>query len=303
MSQPLDKKPERKIPALVVSGFLGSGKTTLVRHLLERAQAEGTRIAVVSNEFGELGIDAALLADSTDDYIELEGGCVCCKLGDELVETLQMLRDTSDPDRIVVETSGVALPYDTLIHFWRDPVRHWIGEEASVVVIDAQQVAENREIAGTFEDQVSSADLLLINKMDCVDPSAIEGIERRLRELEPDAPILHSQFGKIDPAVLFPPDPTGRRAGRRSAAAPPAHTHEQFSSEEIAVEAGISPKDCERRLCALGALRVKGFVATSDGPRLVQGVGHRVTLSKPDRPPPADMLGRIVVIRRAATDA
>ena len=115
---------ERQIPALVVSGFLGSGKTTLVRNLLEAAQKEKIRVAVISNELGELGIDRALLGDGGEAFIELEGGCVCCELSDDLIETLQMLRDRVDPDRIVVETSGVALPFDTTLNFWGNPSRH-----------------------------------------------------------------------------------------------------------------------------------------------------------------------------------
>ena len=109
--KPADDLPATGVPALVVSGFLGAGKTTLVRHLLEEAQAQGVRIAVVSNEFGELGIDQALLGNQAgQSYVELEGGCVCCKLSDELVTTLQRIREEVHPDRIVVETSGVALP-------------------------------------------------------------------------------------------------------------------------------------------------------------------------------------------------
>jgi cobalamin biosynthesis protein CobW len=294
---PKEYDSTRKIPALVVSGFLGSGKTTLVRHLLECAQKEGVRMAVISNEFGELGIDAALLGQTSENYVELEGGCVCCKLGDELVDTLQMLRERSDPDRIVVETSGVALPYE------RDPVRHWIGDDASVVVVNAEQVADEHELEGTFEDQVSSADLLLVNKIDLLDASDVAAVERRLRELEPDAPILHSTFGRVEPSVLFPPDPDGRRAARREDAVVRPHSHEHFESEQIDIEAGISPEECERRLAGIGALRIKGFVDTSDGLRLVQGVGRRVTLSVPDSEPDPAIVGRVVVIRRAGDAA
>ena len=97
------------IPALVVSGFLGAGKTTLIRHILEEAQQSGLRLGIVSNEFGELGIDQALLnSESGEDYIELEGGCVCCKLSDELLSSLQGLWERVRPDRVIVETSGVA---------------------------------------------------------------------------------------------------------------------------------------------------------------------------------------------------
>ena len=99
-----------RVPILVVSGFLGAGKTTLVRHLLEDARREGARMAVVSNEFGELGIDQALLASPDDSYVELEGGCVCCRLSDDLIVTLQQLHDRARPDWIVEQAWGMCPP-------------------------------------------------------------------------------------------------------------------------------------------------------------------------------------------------
>ena len=102
--------PVLGVPALVVSGFLGAGKTTLVKHLIADAQQQGLKLAVVSNEFGELGIDRALLQEEGGPgYVELEGGCVCCQLSGELLKTLQNLWESIHPDRVVVETSGVAL--------------------------------------------------------------------------------------------------------------------------------------------------------------------------------------------------
>jgi G3E family GTPase len=288
------------VPALVVSGFLGCGKTTLVRRILEQAQAEGVKVAVVSNEFGELGIDAALLGRMEDDYVELRGGCVCCKLSDQLVDTLALLRERADPDRIVVETSGVALPYDTQLNFWRDPVREWIADDAAVVVVNAEQLHARRELEGTFEQQVSSADLIVLNKLDLVPESEHAALEAALREFEPEAPILHAEHADIDLRLLFPPDPAGTRQARRAAAAPaPAHHHESFASEEIVIEAGITAAALLERLASLGALRVKGFVETSQGVRAVQGVGARVDLDEPSAPPPPELLGRLVVIRRA----
>ena len=130
-----------KVPALVVSGFLGSGKTTLIRSLLDQAVADGVRVALISNEIGELGVDRALLGEGGKAYVELEGGCVCCELADDLVDTLQALREEINPDRIVVETSGAALPFDTQLNFWRDPVRDWVGDDMAVVVVNAEQLA------------------------------------------------------------------------------------------------------------------------------------------------------------------
>jgi G3E family GTPase len=302
----------RRIPVLVVSGFLGSGKTTLVRRLLEDAQAHGVRAAIVSNEFGELGIDAALLGRMQDDYVELRGGCVCCKLSDQLVETLQRLRERVDPDRVIVETSGVALPYDTQLHFAREPIAGWIADDAAVVVVNAEQLAAGRDLEGTFEQQVSSADLLVLNQLDRVPESGIEGLEAKLRELEPEAPILRSVHADVDPRLLFPPDPTGRRAARRANAAGEGaaaragahadHRHERFEAEEIAVEPGVAGAELAARLRALGALRVKGFVCAREGLRIVQGVGARIELAPPDAPPPPELVGRLVVIRRAAEE-
>ena len=127
---------DQRVPALIVSGFLGSGKTTVVRHLLADGQRAGVRTAVISNEFGELGIDGALLSSDTgssvdsavDNYVELDGGCSCCRLSDELVDTLVQLRERAKPERVIVETSGVALPFDVQMNFWREPVASWINQ-------------------------------------------------------------------------------------------------------------------------------------------------------------------------------
>src|SRR5262245_56214957 len=294
-SNPVDKR----IPVLVISGFLGSGKTTLVSHLLKEAQAKGARIAVVSNEFGALGIDRALLGQGDEAYVELEGGCVCCQLSDELVNTLQMLWERVCPDGIIVETSGVALPFDTQLQVWREPVCRWVDDDMAVVVVNAEQLFERRDLEGTFEDQVSSADLLLLNKIDLVPQESLESLEAILHHMAPDTPVVHSIHGQIDPSVLFPPDLRGLRAQRRSAGAEPTpHRHESFLAYELAVEDGVKPDTLVERLRNLGMLRGKGFVRTSDGLRLVQGVGRRIELSEPPVSPPAALVGRVVIITR-----
>lgn len=293
-----------RTPVVIVSGFLGSGKTTLVRNILAQGQAAGIRTAVISNEFGALGIDEALLGGAQRDFVELAGGCVCCQLSDELVQTLQRLHDEVRPERIVIETSGVALPFETQLHLYRPAVRDWIGEDACVVVVDATGGAEHAfdDPTGestpnqTFEQQVQSADLLVLSKTDLAAPDAMR---RRLAELCPGTPVLASVHGDVPIEVFFPSAPRPARA----APAPRAHTHEAYTSHELRIAPGQSPEQIEEQVRALGALRVKGFVPTTAGVRVVQGVGRRVELLPPgDLPVPDALLGRLVVIDRADGD-
>ncbi len=293
-----------RIPVLIVSGFLGSGKTTLVRRLLEDAQARGERVAIVSNEFGALGIDEALLGGGEERFVELAGGCVCCQLSDELVDTLEALRTQVDPDRIIIETSGVALPFETQLNLYRPPVSAWVGDEASVVVVSAAQLAEGEELDGTFADQVASADLLLLHKIDLVAVEALAALEATIVAMNPDAPVLRAAYGQVDPALLFPAGPEDLAVRRARTAGHAhghdhAHDHEQFMTEELRVPIGLSEADAHAWIDARKGLRTKGFVATQAGIRVVQGVGRRLELTPPgDLLVPPDLIGRVVVIRR-----
>ena len=288
-----------RVPVVLVSGFLGSGKTTLVRHLLADARRRGVRVAVISNELGELGIDRSLLASAEDDVVELAGGCVCCRLSDRFVETLGLVHERVHPERVIVETSGVALPYETQLHLWREPVSRWVGDDVAVVVVNAEWLAAGVADDDVFAQQVSSADLLVLNQIDRVDPSQLPRLEARLREFEPEAPILRAVHGRIEPDLLFPPDPRGLRAARRAQAAEPApHAHEAFLTQEIALEPGLASEALRSWLRELGALRIKGYVETREGLRVVQGVGPRVELVPADFPPPHELVNRAVVIRR-----
>ncbi|MBI5506639.1 MAG: GTP-binding protein [Deltaproteobacteria bacterium] len=299
--------------ALVVSGFLGSGKTTLVRHLLEESQRQGIRTAVVSNEFGELGIDEALLADAAADYVELSGGCVCCRLSDDLLRTLQQLWERARPQRVIVETSGVALPYDTLLNFWRDPVRSWARDETAIVVVSAEQVAAGRDLDAVFVDQICSADLLVLNKTDLVSAQECERAGVELRQMQSDVEVVRCRFGRIDERIVFPPSPTGaaqrgesdapadgrRGSDRRRRQGRSLHPHEDYRSLELTVDAVVDLEALLGELRQRGALRVKGFVATAAGVRVVQGVAGRIEIQVPPVPPPAQLVGRLMVIERA----
>ena len=292
----------RPIPCLVVSGFLGSGKTTLVRRLLDEAQATGARVAFVSNELGELGIDQAMLGGGEEAFVELAGGCVCCALNDELYDTLIMLKEQVDPDRIVIETSGVAIPHDVQITFWQPPIREWVSEEAVVVVVNAEQLQERTDVVGTFAEQLESSDLIVLHKVDLVEPDLIDDLKAKAAAYNPGTPVVAATFGDVDPRLLLAE--RGPRAeeptlcGEADCDHHHHHHHEEFESFEVSIASGQTQDAVEAALRAHGALRTKGFVVLDTGEALVQGVGRRIEFCPPPAPVSADLLGRVVVIRR-----
>ncbi len=288
------------IPALIVSGFLGSGKTTLVQHLLAQAQAEGVKLAIISNEFGDAGIDRALLEAGEEGLVELDGGCVCCRLSDALGETLEMLLTQVKPDRLVLETSGVALPGEILVQFWRPPVDALISEEVVVVLVDGERFLRDRPSDETFLQQLEAADLILLTKCDLLEQESIDGAKALLGEITGDQPILEASHGQIAPELLFPPDPEGARKARRDPAAEIApHTHEQFTTVELSFPEGVAEGEVRMRLLQENALRAKGFVRTRDGLRVVQGVGPRLEFGEPNMAVvPPELVGTVVIIQR-----
>ena len=293
---------ERRIPALVVSGFLGSGKTTLVRRLLEQAQEEGVRVAFVSNEMGELGVDQALLGGGQEAFVEIAGGCVCCALNDELYETLLALREQVDPDRIVVETSGVAIPHDVQITFYQPPVKDWISEEAVVTVVNAEQLHRGENLDGTFTEQLETADLVVLHKVDLVPEHSIPELKSRIDALHPGVPVVTATHGSVDPRLLFAADPIGRAPVDMSLEAhnhaDHAHLHDVFESEVIEPSHALSEDELYDFLQDFKAVRVKGFVRLNGEIHVVQGVGRRLEIEPAVGDVSPDLIGRVVVIRR-----
>jgi G3E family GTPase len=197
----------------------------------------------------------------------------------------------------------VALTSDIQLQFWREPVSTWVEDDMALVVVNAEQLSEGRDLQGTFADQVSAADLLLLNKVDLVSATRLPQVEAVLREIAPETPVVQAVYGGIDPAVLFPPAPgSARHQRRRVPLTPRPHQHEAFESYELCVADGIEPALLLTQLRQLNMLRAKGFVRTSQGLQVVQGVGRRLELSAPVSPPPAALVGRVVVIRRAGGD-
>ncbi|MCP5083175.1 MAG: cobalamin biosynthesis protein CobW [Alphaproteobacteria bacterium] len=220
-----------KIPATVVTGFLGAGKTTLIRHMLQNAN--GKRIALIINEFGDLGVDGDILkgcGDETcteDDIMELSNGCICCTVADDFIPTMEKLlgRDNA-PDHIVIETSGLALPQPLIRAFNWPEIRTRVTVDGVVTVVDGKAVSEGRfahsvaavdaqrkqddnldhetPLSELFEDQVACADMIVVNKSDLLSTDEASGLVSQLRnDSRKGVQVVKARMGALPVDVLL----------------------------------------------------------------------------------------------------
>jgi len=329
-----------RIPATIITGFLGAGKTSLVRHLVEHAQ--GRRIALLINEFGELGIDRELLLGCgiqgcrPEDVVELANGCICCTVADDFLPTLQKLVDRPDPpDHIVIETSGLALPKPLVQAFNWPEIRSRVTVDGVVTVIDAAAVAAGRfaddpvavaaqraadpsldhdnPLEEVFGDQLACADLVILNKRDLLDAPGYAAVESELRaRLRPAVQLVPSSHGAVPPAILLgleaaAEDDLAQRPSCHDGEE--GHDHDDFDSFAVARGPIADPASfashLESVMAAHDILRIKGFleVGGKQFRSVVQGVGGRVGHYF-DRPWRVDeaRASRIVVIGRKGID-
>ncbi|BBQ02092.1 cobalamin biosynthesis protein (plasmid) [Burkholderia sp. SFA1] len=195
-----------KIPVTVLTGFLGAGKTTLLNYILR--EKHGHKIAVIENEFGEVGIDGGLVLESTEEIYEMTNGCVCCvgAVREDLVRIVRMLVDRPERlDHIIVETSGLADPYPVAQTFFiDDPIAQRVTLDAVVTMVDAKHIAAHLDdlvLDGRDNqavDQIVCADRIVINKVDLVTSAEIASLKERLRGLNATAEIVESSYAQID---------------------------------------------------------------------------------------------------------
>lgn len=189
---------DNRIPATVVTGFLGSGKTTLINRILR--EQHGRKLAVIVNEFGEISIDGQLVIhDADQQLVEFNNGCLCCTVRGDLVETLGRLMERPDAlDGILIETTGLADPAPVASTFFAaDEVKAGIRLDAFVTVVDAVNLEKNLEQSNEAMEQVAFSDIVLINKMDLVSTEQMDKIERRVRQLNAMAKIYHTSNSEI----------------------------------------------------------------------------------------------------------
>ena len=227
---------------------------------------------------------------------------MCCRLSDALGDTVEQIVTATRPDRLVLECSGVALPGEVVVQFWRPPVDALISDEVVVVVVDAERAAaEPPPNEDTFVEQLEAADLVLLNKRDLVDDAGLARATALVEELTGGQPVLVCERGQVDAALLFPPDPEGSRLARRDPHAvghDHAHQHERFNTSELAFPGVVEPHAVLEQVAAQAAIRAKGFVRTPQGVRVLQGVGPRIEITEPTRPVPDHLIGKVVIIHR-----
>ena len=195
---------EQKIPVTVITGYLGSGKTTLLNHILTGQQ--GRKVAVIVNEFGEVGIDGQLIEqDGEEQLIEFNNGCLCCTVRGDLVTTIDKLRQRAgELDAILIETTGLADPAPVASTFFVDEaVRAGTRLDAFVTVVDAVNLEKNLEQSLEAQEQVAFADIVLVNKTDLVNEEQLQRIERRVRTLNPLARMHRSANSVIDLGLVL----------------------------------------------------------------------------------------------------
>lgn len=255
-----------RTPITLVTGPLGSGKTTLLRHILATRPA---KIAIVMNEFGEIAIDAKVVEGKDVRIAELGGGCVCCSLLGEFEAAVNEIIQKVTPEMIIVETTGLAEP-EALVFNIQEALTQ-CRLDGVVSVIDADMLVRFPEFGHTTRLQIESADILLLNKIDLVDATEIEPLEKKLREINPTAAIVRTERCQIDPALLF-------GIGHEKKVARPEHKHQpEFESFAFGSDK-IFYRDCFKRFAdglPAEVIRAKGFVRFADSAQLFNFVAGR----------------------------
>jgi len=301
-----------KIPATIVTGFLGSGKTTLIRHVL--AHAHGRRLALIINEFGDVGVDGEILKSCgvdtcpEENIVELANGCICCTVADDFLPAIEaLLAREPRPDHIIIETSGLALPKPLVKAFDWPGIRSRLTVDGVIAVVDAAAVAEGRfaddeakvaaqraadasvehdnPLEEVYEDQLLCADLVVLNKADLVDAESLARVMAEISAAIPRAvKVTPTREGRIDVDVLLglnaaAEDDLAARPSHHDAEE--GHDHDDFDSFTLDLPAVSDPQALMARLSGIASnhdvLRMKGFAEVTGKPMrlLVQGVGAR----------------------------
>ena len=289
------------IPVTVIGGYLGSGKTTLLNQVLRQTSQmdSGPRIAVLVNDFGDIGIDGDLIAAADGDTITLTNGCVCCRIGSDLMTALWSVRDRANPPgHVIIEASGIADPAPIAHH----ALTPGFDLDAIVVLLDAETVRrrERHPVMGrTIRRQLAAADVLVLNKIDLVSPEQLADLDAWLARVSPGVPVLHTRDGEAPVAAL-----TGLEHSSLPQAEPSDHCRD-YVTVSLTLDQPVQREALERLLDDLpgGVVRAKGILRLAESPDR-RTVVHRVATRRAittDGAWSASESGRLVVIALAGT--
>ena len=252
-----------KIPVTLIGGYLGAGKTTLVNHLLRNA--DGRRLAVLVNEFGELPIDADLIEARDGNLLSISGGCICCSFGSDLLGALMQLKDRSDAfDHLLIETSGVALPQSIVQSLSLLPDLAIDGVIVLADVETIEQRARDRYMSDTVLAQLAHADIILLNKADLVSPEQFDAVSRWLSDTVPGAHIVPTRKAEVPLEIVLGHYMRPKSVGDLTIS--PGHRHTaDYETMSLDIDAPCDAGHLARHLAEAGLLRAKGFVRGPDG--------------------------------------
>ena len=270
----------------IVSGFLGAGKTTLVKHLLTSNIQEIGKVALIVNEVGNLGIDGTLLSGKNVDMIEITSGCICCTLKTDFSRAIQEIHDRANPDFLVVEATGVAQPGDILDTLYEPPAKEFSRIRHLVTVVDADFFKAKDMFGPFYDNQICCADTILLNKIDLIPSESISDIKASLQEMNPRATIFATQHCAVDPQRLFMVDSEHMQATDHAYHGNTHHDHihpdeggfQAFSFEEK------RPFDRERLEAFLQSLppnlfRLKGWARFPDSYAVINFTAGRYSIA------------------------
>ncbi|MCH9012364.1 MAG: GTP-binding protein [Proteobacteria bacterium] len=279
----------------MIFGFLGSGKTTLVRHLLG-ARARERKLAVIVNEFGQVGIDGAILEGEAVDMIQLTSGCLCCTLKGPLLSAIEELRDKAGIEHVVIEASGVADPEEMIESFSAPEFRASVAIGPFVTVVDTAKFAVMREMLGEFYgSQVAHADIVLLNKTDLASPEQLEAVRAEVAELNPGARIVTTEHCDVDAGLVLDAL-SGWEPGPGEHGHHHHHDHPDFESEVLDAAGPVTRAALESFFAGLPpeVLRAKGFMVVDGAASLVQFTAGQLEIT----PATLDRVRQMVFIGR-----
>ncbi len=274
---------------LLVSGFLGAGKTTLINHLLSSRTWKIGKVAVIVNEVGELGVDGELLSGQNVDMIELAGGCICCTIRTGFFNAVQEIYERVRPNFLVVEATGVAQPGEILDILFELPQSEFIRLGGLITVVDAGFFEARKVLASFYDNQIRFADILILNKADQVEANTLEGIHALLREMNPGSILVTARYCAVEPSLLFDtyygdekrhPHATERHGDHDS----PHHEKGGFQSFSFKDQAPLDRKKLVDFLESLPPtlFRLKGWVRFTDASAFLDFTGGRYRIEPVD---------------------